>query len=88
MFFNSKKWILPLAAFILSLMQGSDSEACSSFLYSDSNTSIVGKNLDMGPGHGLIIVNKRNLAKVGLAQGNHLAKWISKYGSIIFNQVS
>jgi penicillin V acylase-like amidase (Ntn superfamily) len=61
--------------------------ACDAFLLSNSESAVVGKNFDMQSGNGLIIVNKRNLAKKAMSQGNPQT-WTSKYGSVTFNWVS
>jgi choloylglycine hydrolase len=49
---------------------------------------IVGRTFDWSLGHGLMMINKRGMAKTGLAlPPNTPAKWVSKYGSLTFNQV-
>src|SRR5581483_2418881 len=46
-----------------------------------------GSNLDWRWENGLIIVNKRGVKKASLVQpGNQPAEWISRYGSVTFNQ--
>lgn len=63
--------------------------ACSAFMMPDSKNVVVGRNFDWSFDHGLILVNKRGMAKVALArEPNTPAKWTSKYGSITFNQVA
>lgn len=48
---------------------------------------LIGRNFDWDYGHGLMIVNKRGVAKHALGlRPTDTAKWISKYGSLTFNQ--
>lgn len=62
--------------------------ACSSFCLQDGNNLVFTKNYDWYLEHGLLIVNKRNVAKTAflLDQSERPAQWISKYGSVTFNQ--
>src|SRR5277367_2891798 len=80
-------WVLIPLLVGMSLWASLDSQACSSFLLESMDRPVVAKNFDMPSGHGLIVVNKRNLSKVAMANGNPV-QWISKYGSVTFNQVS
>jgi choloylglycine hydrolase len=59
--------------------------ACSAFYLSDSINLVAAKNYDYGFGSGLIIVNKHGVRKTALNDDNP-ASWISRYGSITFNQ--
>lgn len=61
--------------------------ACSSFLLTNNGASFSTKNFDWGWGHGLVIVNKRGLAKRAMVLGAP-AQWVSRFGSVTFNQVS
>jgi choloylglycine hydrolase len=62
--------------------------ACTTFVIRDGSELVLGKNLDWISGDGLVIVNKRGLAKKGLSDpGQRPAQWVSKYGSVTFNQV-
>ncbi|GAB4380724.1 MAG: hypothetical protein Kow0042_30980 [Calditrichia bacterium] len=48
---------------------------------------MVGKNLDWPIGDGFIVINPRGISKTALTiSGKKPARWISKYGSITFNQ--
>jgi penicillin V acylase-like amidase (Ntn superfamily) len=65
-----------------------EAPACTTFVIRDGGELVLGKNLDWIAGAGLVIVNKRGLAKEGLSNpGEPAAQWVSKYGSITFNQV-
>lgn len=59
--------------------------ACTAFCLSDSGRVLVGKNYDWYVESGLIIINKANVAKTALVD-QEPAIWVSKYGSITFNQ--
>ncbi len=61
---------------------------CTSFVLKKSNSLLLGHNLDWHIGIGLLMTNKRNVEKTALMDSlENPAKWISKYGSITFNQV-
>lgn len=60
---------------------------CSSFCLLKNGQIIVGANLDLNFGDGLIIVNKRDVHKRGWIPSTNgdYASWKSKYGSVIFS---
>lgn len=61
---------------------------CTSFVLKNNNRLLLGHNLDWHIGTGLLMSNKRNVEKTALMDSlENPAKWISKYGSISFNQV-
>jgi hypothetical protein len=61
--------------------------SCTAFCLNSEARILVGKNLDWPIGDGFIIVNKAGVSKIALINGQATpAKWISKYGSITFNQ--
>ena len=48
---------------------------------------MVGRNFDWDYGHGLIVINKRGVAKKAFAlHPSDTVSWTSKYGSLTFNQ--
>jgi len=62
---------------------------CTTFCFKNNGEWIFGRNYDFEIEYGLIIVNKRGVAKTSLLSPGMVcqpAKWISKYGSITFNQ--
>jgi penicillin V acylase-like amidase (Ntn superfamily) len=77
-----KFFVLLLVAFCL---YPARSLACTTFCLKNKGEVLFGKNYDWMIGDGLIFVNKRNVSKEGTADKN-AAKWISKYGSVTFNQ--
>jgi choloylglycine hydrolase len=63
-------------------------EACSTFQLQHGKHLVVGKNFDFHTDIGMVIINKRNVAKTALlSPWENPARWVSKYGSITFNQV-
>jgi penicillin V acylase-like amidase (Ntn superfamily) len=59
--------------------------ACSAFVLSGDNRHIVGKNYDWNIEDGRIISNGRDLLKSSFGTQKPI-KWISKFGSVTFNQ--
>jgi len=64
---------------------GNPALACTTFCLKNKNEVLFGKNYDWRIGDGLILVNKRGVDKEG-ADDTDAAKWVSKYGSVTFNQ--
>jgi hypothetical protein len=66
----------------------SNSYPCTTFIYRSGDHLYFGRNLDWVTGTGLIMTNQRNLDKVALMDSSEKPmQWISKYGSVTFNQV-
>jgi len=64
-------------------------DACTTFCLKDGKNLVFGRNYDWSIGHGFVMVNKRSLVKRAFNSFDPSAKpaeWISKYGSITFNQ--
>jgi choloylglycine hydrolase len=73
-------------ALFFSVAQSGD--ACSTFQLQHGKQLVVGKNFDFHTDIGMVIINKRNVAKTALLPPPaNPARWVSKYGSITFNQV-
>lgn len=62
--------------------------ACSTFAIPASQEKIFGKSYDWGSGHGLVLINKRNVKKRALQLDFEFpaAEWISRLGSVTFTQ--
>lgn len=61
---------------------------CTTFVLHQDNKIVFGRNLDWITGTGLIMTNPRNIQKTALiAPSEKAIKWISKYGSMTFNQI-
>ena len=75
--------LLLLACFCISY----NAHACTTFFLVSDKTKVVGKSYDWYFHHGMAVVNKRHIYKVGFTLGRYQpARWISKYGSLTFNQ--
>jgi len=80
---------LVVTFYLISLLIANDIKACTIFSLIDSNTNVVGKSNAWGLKQGYLIVNNRNIKKVGFVIGkDNLIKWTSQYGSVTFNQIS
>lgn len=70
------------------ILNSSIAYPCTTFVLRQGNSIIFGRNLDWYSGTGLVMVNARNLEKNALADpSGKSVNWISKYGSITFNQI-
>ena len=61
--------------------------ACTTFCLLSKGEVLFGRNYDWDIGDALIFVNKRGVAKTAtIGDSDNSAKWVSKYGSVTFNQ--
>lgn len=62
--------------------------ACTTFLMSGESGHVIGKSYDWDHGQGLVLVNKRGMAKQALPMkpDDKPARWVSKHASVTFNQ--
>src|SRR2546422_2913967 len=61
--------------------------ACTTFCLVGRGEVLFGRNYDWTIGDALVLVNKRGVAKTAtIIDSDNGAKWISKYGSVTFNQ--
>ena len=58
---------------------------CTTFCLKNKKEILFGKNYDWAIGDGMIFVNKRGVSKLS-SEDENPAKWVSKYGSVTFNQ--
>jgi choloylglycine hydrolase len=80
--------IILITFLIIPVIQASVAGGCTTFVLQGDDILLYGRNLDWCTGTGLIIINPRNLQKVALVpQGSTPAQWVSRYGSVTFNQV-
>jgi len=77
--------LLRIALTILFVTLAGPAQACTAFLLKDNNQYVVARNYDWDIDDGLVLVNKRDIAKFTLEDTNP-ARWVSRYGSITFNQ--
>jgi choloylglycine hydrolase len=75
-----------IAAILFSLAAG-DLFSCTTFCFADKGQIVFGRNYDWDIGNGMLMINKRGMSKTAMLQDDEKsAKWISKYGSLTFNQ--
>ena len=87
MLHHSKVLFPILSACVICMGIVSISDACSAFSLAEEEVLITGKSYDWDIGHGLVIVNPRRLEKsFGIFGRGTDDTWISKYGSVTFNQ--
>ncbi|MBN2313348.1 MAG: linear amide C-N hydrolase [Sedimentisphaerales bacterium] len=79
--------ILTIFCFAVFLLSESGA-ACTTFCLKDDDNLVFGRNYDWHLDLGLVVVNKKNVAKRALLidPQDTPARWISKYGSVTFNQ--
>ena len=76
-----------LIATLLVLALAVPGSACTTFCLRDGGRIVFGKNYDWSVGDGLLVVNKRGVARKADAESDpRPASWTSKYGSVTFNQ--
>lgn len=80
--------LLSLAACAYLLGPMIPARACSTFALRHANHVVYGNNYDWSNGNGLLLVNKRNVSKSALPEPgeSNAPRWVSKYGSVTFNQ--
>lgn len=84
-----KKATVLFALLFLAMSLGlvADGRACSSFVLSENDRPLLGKNYDWNFGDGLVMVNKRNTTKTAVVDDHDSAlTWTSRYGNVTFNQ--
>jgi penicillin V acylase-like amidase (Ntn superfamily) len=80
---NSPIATLALAALML---HASSASACTTFCIRDGNRLVFGQNYDWYVAEGVMLVNKRGVARTAYAPGDRGLKWTSRHGSVSFNQ--
>lgn len=78
---------IAFSALLLLSLFVSETFACTTFCLKNKGEVLFGKNYDWMIGDGLLFINKRGISKVSTSvMADNRAKWISKYGSVTFNQ--
>jgi penicillin V acylase-like amidase (Ntn superfamily) len=78
-----KKFLAVISVLLFSL----HTFACSTFLLSKDGKHFFGRNYDWVSGNGIVVVNSRGVQKTSfVSEGEKPVSWISKCGSITFNQ--
>jgi hypothetical protein len=86
------RWMMP--GMILALLNApGTTHACSAFLLSAGNSTVIGFNENWHPLPGMVVITPRGAAKVGLGFSDLIApdgiarsrlRWTTKYGSVSF----
>jgi penicillin V acylase-like amidase (Ntn superfamily) len=85
--FSYERMVLIVAAIGL-LLTTLPGYTCSTFILTQKDQLIFAKNYDWHTDYGYVMVNKRDVSKRALVMPPETpADWVSKYGSITFNQV-
>ncbi len=80
---NMKSLIIAL----LILLNSTLGFTCTTFVLKNDSSLIFGRNLDWVSDNGILVVNKRNVAKKSLVfSPEKPTSWTSKFGSVTFNQ--
>lgn len=86
---TSSRLLLTLAACACLLGRpAASARACSTFALRHGARVVYGNNYDWSNGNGLVLVNKRDVSKSALPTPGEpdAPRWVSKYGSVTFNQ--
>jgi len=76
-----------LCIFIAVCVTVSHAHSCSSFVFNNNSQLLFGKNYDWMIEDGMLVINKRNMAKTAITiSGTQPISWVSRHGSITFNQ--
>ena len=62
------------------------SRSCTTFTIKTDDELVFGRNYDFNIGYGLVFINKKGVIKNAMTSQQPGAEWISKYGSVTFNQ--
>ena len=74
---------LALAALVF---HPAEASACTTFCIRDGNRLVFGQNYDWYVAEGVMLVNKRRMARIAYAPGDRALNWTSRHGSVTFNQ--
>ena len=76
-----------LIVMIMLSFVGSNAFSCTTFCFADKGQIVFGRNYDWDIGNGMLMINKRGMSKTAMLQDDEkAARWVSKYGSLTFNQ--
>lgn len=83
----TRRLLSALAAVALAALLAHPAVACTTFCFRSPGGVVFGKNYDWSIGYGLVVVNKRGVAKTAALEAtDRPASWTAKYGSVTFNQ--
>jgi hypothetical protein len=75
-----------VAAALSVLLFAAAALSCTAFYIYTGDEAVVGKSFDWSTSAGLVVVNKRGIAKEAMVADERPARWVSTYGSVTFNQ--
>mgnify|MGYP001943229291 CR=1 FL=1 len=80
--------LLCSTALALPALSPAKAEACTTVMMKEGSTPVVAKSYDWDNEAGVVVINKRGVAKAGLIMPGQgpAARWVSKYKSLSFNQ--
>lgn len=80
--------VLSFALLAATLVAPATSDACTTFCGGDEGSPIIGKSYDWHMGQGLVVFNKKGVAKRAIPgrRGDRPASWTSRFASLTFNQ--
>jgi penicillin V acylase-like amidase (Ntn superfamily) len=78
--------LLVLAAALAAAWLAPAARPCTAFFIYTGDEAVVGKSYDWSMDVGLVVVNKRGIAKEAVVDDENPARWVSEYGSVTFNQ--
>ncbi len=76
-------------AMLIAVLAPLDLRPCTTFCFKANGEWIFGRNYDFSTEAGLVMINKRGVAKTALlppGAASRPAAWVSRYGSVTFNQ--
>ena len=85
---NVKKTVTAMLILFLALLYGNQLIPCSTFFTMGKGVQLFGRSYDFFTHTGFLVINTRGVAKQSLVYpGEVPAGWVSRFGSITFNQV-
>jgi len=81
-----EKILLSVIIIQMILLTGSPGYCCTTFCIHTGDELVFGRNYDWSVGDGIVFVNKRDVVKTAFTKKGSPAVWVSKYGSVTFNQ--
>jgi len=86
----SRSWVIAVAVHaacaLASMLWLSRVEACTTFRLISEERTVLGKNYDWYVAPGLLFVNKRGVERSSEPPKDRGKTWVSRYGSVTFNQ--
>jgi penicillin V acylase-like amidase (Ntn superfamily) len=83
-----RAWLVTLTVAVIAAGLARPAAACTTFMLERGGERVVGKSYDWYMGQGLVIINKRGVAKhsVPVKPDDHALLWTSRHASVTFNQ--